>query len=247
MTDRYFRPVTLFDLDGTLVDTQNAETLALLHFARTVHSRISSDDLTPLVAGRRIQDSIDIIRSYGSDAMPPDAVMTIRELTEEYLTGRLRTMPGVARALIDITGEKYVVSNSPLDIIVDRLAQTKLLSHFTGPHFSAYELRSWKPEPGIYLGALERLQVDPLCAVAVEDSEVGVQAAREAGIRVCWYRPGEPTAASWSSMVRVFGDMAALPHILDEAHRRARRRDTRQETSRWADDQRSAKSSISMW
>jgi HAD superfamily hydrolase (TIGR01509 family) len=41
-----------------------------------------------------------------------------------------------------------------------------------------------KPDPGVYLAALERLGVPADEALAFEDSEAGVTAARAAGIRV---------------------------------------------------------------
>lgn len=213
---RSIRAVTLFDLDGVLVDTQDSETLALLRFAESVRAQVPSDFAT-LVAGRRMQESVDIIGSYSEQTMPSDAVATVRKLAEEYLTDKLRAVTGIVQALSEIVGEKYVVSNSPLDMIVDRLTRTGLLRYFAGPHFSAYELRTWKPEPGLYQDALKTLGVDPSRAVAIEDSEVGVRSARGAGIRVCWYRPGETSMTSWSSPIRIFGDMAALPCIAAEA------------------------------
>ena len=41
-----------------------------------------------------------------------------------------------------------------------------------------------KPDPGVYLAALERLGVPARDALALEDSEAGVTAARAAGLRV---------------------------------------------------------------
>lgn len=217
------RAVALFDLDGVLVDTQDAETLALLRFAESVHADVPVDDFAELVAGRRMQESVDLIGSYSRLAMPSDAVARVRKLAEEFLVDRLRAVPGVEQALAAWTGEKYVVSNSPLDMIVDRLNRTGLSGYFKGPHFSAYELATWKPEPGLYLAALNALNIGADDAIAIEDSEVGVRAAEAAGIRVCWYRLGAATAQSWSSLIRIVGDMAALADILGEGGRQASR------------------------
>ncbi|POX62953.1 hypothetical protein C3492_13870 [Streptomyces sp. Ru62] len=82
------------------------------------------------------------------------------------------------------------------------------------PHFSAYELGTWKPDPGLYRQAVRTLGLDPGAVVAVEDSEVGVRSAHDAGLRVHWYRPDRPEESRCSGHVRVFGDMRALPGLL---------------------------------
>jgi HAD superfamily hydrolase (TIGR01509 family) len=205
----------LFDLDGVLVDTQDAEIMALCRFAESVDADIP-DDFAALLAGRRMQQSIDIIAGRSRTTVPPDALAIVRRLAEEELVGKLRPVPGVLQVLTGIVADKYVVSNSPLEMIIDRLSRCGLSAHFAGPHFSAYEWRTWKPEPDLYRAALQTLAVDSGRAVAVEDSEVGVRAALGAGLRTCWYQPGQATAEAWSSAPRIFGDMADLTRILAE-------------------------------
>ena len=48
---------------------------------------------------------------------------------------------------------------------------------------AAEDVERGKPDPGGYLRALELLGLEPDEAVAVEDSEVGVGAAKAAGVR----------------------------------------------------------------
>jgi len=109
-----------------------------------------------------------------------------------------------------------VVSNSPVDMIRDRLLRTDLLQHFPGPHFSAYEYQTWKPDPDLYLSAIRHLGIDTDAAIAVEDSRVGVQSAVAAGLRVYWYQPCSFGDSCWAGPVRVFRQMAALPAMLEE-------------------------------
>ncbi|MBG7702870.1 HAD family phosphatase [Streptomyces sp. MC1] len=204
----------LFDLDGVLVDSQDAEVLALLEFAGTVHARVPAEGFAERVAGRRMSESVAIIGRYTDAPLPDDAVERVREIAERHLANRLRATPGMAAALREITAPAYVVSNSPLGMIEDRLRRTGLAGFFTGPHFSAYELGTWKPDPGLYRQAVRALGLDPETVVAVEDSEVGVRSAHDAGLRVHWYRPGRPEESRYSGRVRVFGDMRALPELL---------------------------------
>ncbi|MFL4910467.1 HAD family hydrolase [Streptomyces sp. MMS24-I2-30] len=204
----------LFDLDGVLVDSQDAEVRALLDFAESVHARVPAVGFAELVAGRRMSESVGIIGQYTDTPLPDDAVAQVREIAERYLGTRLRATPGMAKALREITAPRYVVSNSPLSMIEDRLRRTGLAGFFNGSHFSAYELGTWKPDPGLYRQAVELLAVDPETVVAVEDSEVGVRSAHDAGLRVYWYRPDHHEETRCSQRVRVFGDMNALPKLI---------------------------------
>ncbi|MCV7302605.1 HAD family phosphatase [Mycobacterium barrassiae] len=204
----------LFDLDGTLVDSQDAETLALQRLATQLGGEISTDEIAHLAAGRRMQEAIDMLCAY-IDVIPPvNALPRARLLAEELLEGRLCCVPGVDEALQRSEYPNFVVSNSPLDMIGDRLSRTGLLQHFPGPHFSAYEFHTWKPAPDLYLAAVDGLGLDPDAVIAVEDSMVGVQAAIAAGLRVYWYRSDFVGEARWDDSVRVFGEMSALPEML---------------------------------
>ena len=215
----------LFDLDGTLVDSQDAETLALQRFAAQFGVEVLAGEVDDLVAGRRMQEAIDLLCAYIKVDPPQDALPRVRTLAEKLLDGRLRCIPGVDAALGQIDHPKYVVSNSPVDMIDDRLARTRLLHHFPGAHFSAYEYQTWKPAPDLYLSAIHDLGLDQDSAIAVEDSRVGVQAAVAAGLRVYWYQPTFVGTNCWVGSVRLFGQMSALPAMLAEdlphnAHRR---------------------------
>jgi HAD superfamily hydrolase (TIGR01509 family) len=206
----------LFDLDGTLVDSQDAETLALQCFTRQVGGTILAADIADLVAGRRMQEAIDMLCAHVGVDPPADALPRVRQLAEYFLERRLRCVPGVGAALSRIDHPKFVVSNSPVDMIEDRLSRTSLLHHFPGMHFSAYEYQTWKPAPDLYLAAIDDLGLDPDTAIAVEDSRVGVHAAVEAGLRVYWYQPTFHGLNCWVGRVRLFGQMSALPAMLDE-------------------------------
>jgi len=206
----------LFDLDGTLVDSQDAETLALQRLAEQLGGHVSAGKVADLAAGRQMQEAIDLLCAHIEVSPPVNALPRTRRIAEELLDGRLRCVPGVDDMLTRIDYPRYVVSNSPVDMIRDRLSHTNLLKHFPGPHFSAYEYQTWKPEPDLYLAAVRNLGIAKDAAIAVEDSRVGVQAAVGAGLRVYWYQPNSIGDSCWAGPVRVFRQMSSLPAMLAE-------------------------------
>jgi HAD superfamily hydrolase (TIGR01509 family) len=199
-----------FDLDGVLVDSQGAENDALLYLAELIGASISAADAELLFTGRRIQESVDLLAPYATAPMPADPVGVVRARCEQLIAGRLHAVPGVDSALRAITVPKYVVSNSPLAMIRERLRMTGLHDHFGDDHFSAYEIGVWKPDPGLYLTAAESVALDPRRILVIEDSEVGVRAAAAAGMPVLWYRPRPSPADPHIPGSRPLTDMADL-------------------------------------
>jgi|GEM_PF-4761669 len=210
--------VVLFDLDGVLVDTHDAEVAALLQLASELRIPVPPEGFGELVAGRRMRDSVAIVASYSDRPLPAGAEERVRELAEGYLQDQRLLVPGVRSALRQISLPKFVVSNSPLTMIEERLERAGLSSFFPDLHFSAYECQSWKPAPGLYLKALDQLGLAAPQAVAVEDSALGVESARQAGLRVCWYRKGVAADPTWESPVRTFGLMSELPRLVLDSY-----------------------------
>ena len=85
---------------------------------------------------------------------------------------------------------------------------------FAGRIFSAYEVGSWKPDPGLFLHAAREMGVQPGACAVVEDSLLGVKAGIAAGMQVYAYAPeGDPQLLA-NEGATVFGSMRELPLYL---------------------------------
>jgi len=62
-----------------------------------------------------------------------------------------------------------------------------------------------KPEPRIYELTLDRLGVDAVAAVMIDDVELNCAAARELGIRAIWFRDAEQAIADTEAALREAG------------------------------------------
>ena len=188
----------LFDLDGTLVDTEALWTKAIVDFVVSRGGRTTYEEILPTVIGR---NWLDIDRSLherfpeiGESSAMEDAV-ELRAFYEKYATdpSSMRIEGSIAffRAVSDIA-PCAIVSGSPHDDVVaaaklcgidDRLALV----------LGAGEYAAGKPSPSGYIKAAEVLQVNPAQCVVVEDSEVGIAAGLGAGI----YSSLEETTKVW--------------------------------------------------
>jgi beta-phosphoglucomutase-like phosphatase (HAD superfamily) len=94
------------------------------------------------------------------------------------------------------------------------LGVTGLLSCFEGRMFSATEVGRGKPDPALFLHAAESMGVEPAGCAVVEDTVVGVQAGRAAGMSVFGFSSSGGGRALFDAGAEVFDDMEDLPRLL---------------------------------
>jgi len=182
------RPVRalLFDLDGTLVDseTQTDEAIGL------VTARHGVPDFTLPHAetrGRTWAHVADTIRARTGIRL--DARKLAAELLECWneVTADVKPVPGSPAALhaAAACGLKLgVVSSSPRSVI-DAFLGKLGVSDCVDPQarIGADAIRNGKPDPEGFLLGARRLGVDPADTLVFEDSRAGLLAARSAGMR----------------------------------------------------------------
>jgi beta-phosphoglucomutase-like phosphatase (HAD superfamily) len=95
------------------------------------------------------------------------------------------------------------------------LGATGLWPRFDGRIFSATEVKRGKPAPDLFLHAAARMGFAPPECAVVEDSRLGVTAARAAGMRSFGYAGGlTPSEQLEGPDTVVFTDMRELPRLL---------------------------------
>ncbi|WP_406822061.1 HAD family hydrolase [Pseudomonas sp. KnCO4] len=174
----------LFDLDGTLTDT---DTLHLQAFRQLLHEHdgreLSQAQFEAQVSGRANGELFAELFA-GASAEQCRALAERKEALFRDLAPSLEPMPGLLRLLEHARTQALglcVVTNAP------RLNAEHMLSAMgLGRHFEhvlvAEELARPKPDPLPYLTGLQRLGAEAGQALAFEDSLPGVAAASGAGI-----------------------------------------------------------------
>ena len=136
-------------------------------------------------------------------------------LFQQERRARHRVFPDAEPCLMELK-QKYrlaLLSNGAPDLQREKLEASGLGGYFESVVISG-EVGIGKPEPGIFLLALERLGVSPQAAVMVGDSLArDIQGAQRAGIRAVWLnREGAALLEGVrpDAMVRGLGELAGV-------------------------------------
>lgn len=205
----------IFDLDGTLVDSEliAAETLADL----LPELGMSGHHIAHHYRGWRFATILETFSRLTGRVLDDAFIGTYRTLSARRYESELQAYPGVHDMLEGLDLPRAIASSGPPEKIARSLAITGLDRFFPAHTYSAYTLNSWKPEPHLFLHAAEALQVLPSEVVVVEDSAVGLEAARRAGMRAILHNPdnhpvdGVPHFASYRQFHEAVASLRDLP------------------------------------
>ena len=202
----------IFDLDGTLVDSESLSSKALLDLLPTIDESV--EKLTDLYHGKKLAEIfIDIERRF-QFTIPEGLEPVYRRHTAQLFEKELKPFPCVVEMLEQIKHPQCIVSSGPLVKIEHSLKITRL-AEFFGPNlFSAYEIGTWKPDPGLFIHAAREMGFTPDECIVVEDSLTGVKAAKSADMTVLHFssRLIEQNGKSYCA----FNTMADLPVLLQD-------------------------------
>lgn len=178
-------PAFVFDLDGTLVDSEH-NYLAAEQRLLAEHGIVGFDE----AAKRRYvgistrEMMLDLHRRYRL-AAPVDELIDRKNRYYLELAGRHTPVFPRMRDFVALLAERghplAVASGSSPRVLEVVLAGTGLAGHFDVV-VSAEEVLRGKPEPDLFLEAARRLGVPPARCVVVEDARHGVLAAQRAGM-----------------------------------------------------------------
>ncbi len=179
----------LFDLDGTLLDTEALWTEAIVEWLADRGAKTTVGEVAPLVFGHSwldIQATLHEKFPMLPKTAPEEDAKTLRPYyARRAVNPASQIIPGAVSFLKKVSriAPCVIVSGSPHDDVVQaaELCGVENLVRFV---LGAEDYGRGKPAPDGYLKAASLLEVDASECVVVEDSTAGVQAGRAAGMRV---------------------------------------------------------------
>lgn len=182
------RPIVIFDLDGTLVDTAPDLMASLNHvLASDGIEPVGYADMTFLV-GQGARAMIERAYVLRRAELPPARLsahleMFIRHYLEE-IPGVSQPYPGVLAAMDRLKAEGFVlaVCTNKLESLAVPLVEKLGLADYFSVIVGGDTFAVRKPDAGHILSTIEKAGGDPARAVMIGDSVNDIKAAANAGI-----------------------------------------------------------------
>ena len=181
----------LFDMDGVLADTErfyNRRRVAYMeekgfHFDEIPDLSGSNEPAIweALVPGNLTLRE-ELLAEYKKRYCPAHPIPYAELLNEQ-------TEP-VMRELHK-RGMKCAIASSSYRELIDELVEIAGITDVLDYTISGHECSAFKPDPEIYLRAMEALGVEPTECLVIEDSPLGIEAGKRSGARVLALRPHE--------------------------------------------------------
>jgi HAD superfamily hydrolase (TIGR01509 family) len=173
----------LFDMDGTLVDSEKVWDVGLRELARRYGGELSAPARTRMI-GTSMAESMDILHADIDQPWrdPYTSVTWLEARVRDLFASGLVWRPGARELLAEVRAAGIP---SALVTATRRHLVEVALTTIGADNFDVVvcgdDVARTKPHPDPYLTAAARLGVPPQRCIAIEDSPTGVTSARRAG------------------------------------------------------------------
>ena len=175
----------LFDLDGTLVDTEPSAARAIQSCFKDWGLEVTRED-AGFITGRTWAVAFEyLFNKFPLPVSRTEAAERMMKRYREDLEKNLAVVPGGAAAVRDLANQYdlALVSGSNRAEIFWALDQLKIRNLFK-VILGAEDYPRSKPAPDGYLKALQLLGAEPDSSLVFEDSEAGISSAKAGGLWV---------------------------------------------------------------
>lgn len=185
----------IFDFDGVLVDSEiighkiHAIEITRLGFSLTVEKSIE------LFTGitKTLFDEI-MLREYGKTISDKDLLPIIKKIDDEIVTN-VKSIVGIIQVLnylVQREVNKCIATNGANNYVASTLVTTNLADYFSAEQIVSAKMVNYrgKPAPDVFLYAANHFKVAPEDCLVIEDSVIGIIAAKAANMPVIGFLGG---------------------------------------------------------
>lgn len=205
----------LFDLDGTLINSEEYYVKGMTFLANSLGANIKEKDIYKVIGTtmdrtyeifeeivkKPKKDWINIYNNYFSEINP----IIFKELLFDDVkdTFMMLREKGIKIAICSMSPQEYIKK------FIDECN----LNEYVDYYFSGENCINNKPSPDIYLNALASLNIKAEEAIAIEDADTGIASAKAAGIKTV-ARDDSRFNIDQSEAFAVFKDLRKLLTII---------------------------------
>ncbi|WP_409058988.1 HAD family hydrolase [Streptomyces sp. SYP-A7185] len=211
--------LVIFDNDGVLVDSEPLSNTILAGYLTELGHPTTYEDSLRDYMGAAVHRVHDLVLERSGQRLPEDFDAAFHARVFAAFERELEPVAGAVDVL-----EKLVADGVPYCLASSGSHERIRVGHRRtgldrwfddGRIFSAEDVGRGKPAPDLFLYAAERMGVRPEKCVVIEDSPLGVQAARSAGMTVYGFTAMTPAERlSGAGATELFASMGELADLL---------------------------------
>lgn len=175
----------IFDFDGLILETEQPTYQSWQEVYRAYGQELTLTAWSAMIGTLKSEfDPRGELEKLVGRTLDWEKLEGQRQASENVLIEAQPVLPGVEAYLRDARrlGLKIgLASNSPIEWVEKHLTRIGLFDRFDCIRTST-EVQRYKPDPAVYLSALEGLGVQAGEAFALEDSPLGIRSAKSAGL-----------------------------------------------------------------
>ncbi|WP_102223747.1 HAD family hydrolase [Acidimangrovimonas sediminis] len=186
--------LVIFDCDGVLIDSEVISARMLIAELAAHGVTIDMAHVARHFLGRSYPVVLQNVReTFGID-LPASFEADYRARLLAAFDRDLKVMPGVSEVIDGLRVPYCAATSSSPPRARHSLMLTGLAARFEGRIFTASEVARGKPAPDLFLHAAARMGVAPARCLVIEDSLMGLRAARAAAMPVVHFTGGSHMA-----------------------------------------------------
>ena len=202
----------VFDLDGVIVDSPKIYFKVMKNFLKKHSLRVSDAEISNLIC-HSLREELELIKKKHSLDISHDEF--VRETLDESLRiseKELKLNIGVKELLSDLEKNGFLIalaSNNnrrSIDFMLNRFG----VAGFFSVVVCAEDVSRGKPSPEIYQKAVKKLGLIPSECVGIEDTFVGMQSVKVAGLKCIAFPNKYATSGSFEEADLVVESLAEL-------------------------------------
>lgn len=181
----------IFDMDGVIVDSEIVYNDYLLAFAQTKNPAVVMDDINPMV-GRTRKDSWTIMANAVNNGQTWEELLGEFRVLDVYKNVDYQKIfrPEALTVVKELKARGYRVAlaSSTGPKLIARIMEETGMRPWFDLIVSGGQFKQSKPDPEIYHYTAKTLKVKEEECFVIEDSEVGIEAGKAAGMTVAALR-----------------------------------------------------------
>jgi HAD superfamily hydrolase (TIGR01509 family) len=215
--------VLIFDCDGVLVDSEVIAHAAMVDLVTELGRPMTLQESFGIFSGKRLRDALAAAEVWLGRPITPEASAQAGQRLLARFRRELKPIDGVRDAIMALPYPRCVASSSTRERLELSLEVTALAPLFGDKVFSADQVEHGKPAPDLFLFAARSLGASPADCIVIEDSVLGIAAARAAGMGAIGFAGGghadtqlgdKLAAAGADIVIRAMADLPAAVQSL---------------------------------